>query len=242
MMVAAMDPFDYRAIMPFWVTLPVWGFYVASLMAFYCLINYLLLLNSLKRPNFTIYFPVVGLTVMTMTTFLSNYLVSLISGRLFDLDTAFNHMGLSLVIIVLIETIFFRFVRPPLLQLILERTEKQHKNDAKIRICGNEFVISDILSLKSMDHYIEVLTVSGTQIIRCRLVDFLEHMDDCDGIRSHRSHWVSCHEIERFVFGPEFSEIKSKSGAILPIAKGRKADVENWANKHLPDVISGRSQ
>jgi len=49
----------------------------------------------------------------------------------------------------------------------------------------------DVLYLSMQDHYVQVVTSKGTELVLLRFGDALEELDGTDGLQIHRSHWVS---------------------------------------------------
>lgn len=52
---------------------------------------------------------------------------------------------------------------------------------------------SALISISSFDHYIEVTTAKGKDLIYMRLSDALEELANYPGQQVHRSHWMSAH-------------------------------------------------
>lgn len=50
---------------------------------------------------------------------------------------------------------------------------------------------SDLISLSSQDHYVEVTTENGRELIHMRLSDALHELRDFPGQQIHRSHWIA---------------------------------------------------
>lgn len=58
----------------------------------------------------------------------------------------------------------------------------------------------DLISLSMQDHYVEVTTTTGVELILLRFTDALDEVSSVDGLRLHRSHWAArdhVKEIER---------------------------------------------
>jgi len=53
----------------------------------------------------------------------------------------------------------------------------------------------EIISLSMKDHYVEVTTVNGTELLLLRFSDALAELGALDGFRLHRSHWASAAHI-----------------------------------------------
>lgn len=50
---------------------------------------------------------------------------------------------------------------------------------------------TDIVSMSMQDHYIEVTTKLGSELILMRFTDALQEVQGLPGLRTHRSHWVA---------------------------------------------------
>lgn len=49
----------------------------------------------------------------------------------------------------------------------------------------------EVLYLTMQDHYVQVVTSKGSELVLLRFGDALEELDGSDGLQIHRSHWVS---------------------------------------------------
>ncbi|MEZ5714362.1 MAG: LytTR family DNA-binding domain-containing protein [Paracoccaceae bacterium] len=52
---------------------------------------------------------------------------------------------------------------------------------------------TDLISLTAQDHYVEVVTAKGRELIHMRLADAIGDLADFPGRQIHRSHWISAH-------------------------------------------------
>lgn len=50
---------------------------------------------------------------------------------------------------------------------------------------------AELLHLRMQDHYVEVHTTSGSEMLLLRFRDALREVEGVDGLRVHRSHWVA---------------------------------------------------
>ena len=50
---------------------------------------------------------------------------------------------------------------------------------------------ADILHLRMQDHYVEVHTAAGMEMLLLRFRDAMHEVEGVDGLRVHRSHWVA---------------------------------------------------
>ena len=80
---------------------------------------------------------------------------------------------------------------------------------------------TDIVSLRAQDHYVEVTTTAGRDLILMRLSDAEAEMDGVPGLRVHRSWWIAATHLER---------IERKDGRVTavlsddtraPVARGK---------------------
>ena len=50
---------------------------------------------------------------------------------------------------------------------------------------------AELLHLRMQDHYVEVHTAAGSEMLLLRFRDALREVEDVNGLRVHRSHWVA---------------------------------------------------
>lgn len=89
---------------------------------------------------------------------------------------------------------------------------------------GRSLPVSLIRSVRSAEHYLVVTSKNGTVEFRARMKDFLEQLEDADGIQTHRSYWVSRAEAVEM----SGSNVKTASGEIIPVSRGKLQDVRDW--------------
>ena len=53
-----------------------------------------------------------------------------------------------------------------------------------------------LISISTQDHYLEIVSVRGQELVRMRLSDALEALADVEGAQIHRSHWVSAEGLQ----------------------------------------------
>jgi hypothetical protein len=51
--------------------------------------------------------------------------------------------------------------------------------------------VGDVLRLSASDHYVEVVTTEGSEVLRLRFADAINEMEPVEGYCVHRSHWVA---------------------------------------------------
>ena len=57
----------------------------------------------------------------------------------------------------------------------------------------------DLLHLHMQDHYVEVATAKGHELVLLRFRDALREVESLDGMQVHRSHWVARHAVSGVV-------------------------------------------
>lgn len=83
-----------------------------------------------------------------------------------------------------------------------------------------------IIRLKVRDHYVEVYTTRGSDLLLMRFSDAIRELDGYDGLRVHRSHWVA---------RPAVQEVRRERGKLflvtidgteVPVSRNYRAAVE----------------
>jgi len=78
-----------------------------------------------------------------------------------------------------------------------------------------------ILHMTVADHYTEVTTTRGRELILLRFSDALDEIGDTPGLRVHRSHFVADLHVERLLRAEGRLAILGKDGAEIPVARSR---------------------
>ncbi len=52
-----------------------------------------------------------------------------------------------------------------------------------------------LISMTVRDHYVEIVTTSGTELLLMRLSDAIRETTGCKGMQIHRSHWIALDQI-----------------------------------------------
>lgn len=90
---------------------------------------------------------------------------------------------------------------------------------------------AQIISMSMQDHYVEVTTTNGSEMILMRLSDAIDLLDQIDGAQTHRSHWVSkAHAIE-MTKNARRHELKLSDGRSIPVSNSFKAAVNKMLNE-----------
>ena len=73
--------------------------------------------------------------------------------------------------------------------------------------------------LTMRDHYVEVVTVKGSELVLLRLADAIAEAGRGAGIQVHRSHWVALDAVQTVERLDGKSAIVTKTGARLPVSR-----------------------
>lgn len=81
-----------------------------------------------------------------------------------------------------------------------------------------------LISISAVDHYIEVTTLKGSQLILMRLADAMAEAAPTAGLQIHRSHWAAIDQIIRAVRVGDGGMVTLTGGRELPISRSRIGD------------------
>jgi len=76
-----------------------------------------------------------------------------------------------------------------------------------------------LIRLSMQDHYVEVVTCKGNQLILMRFADALEELEGIEGWRIHRSHWVAEVGLAALKRDGGKAIIITSDGAELPVSR-----------------------
>jgi hypothetical protein len=76
----------------------------------------------------------------------------------------------------------------------------------------------DLISLSAQDHYIEVVTTGGRDLVLGRFADVVAQLADWDGFRIHRSHWVARKAVAEVERGAK-PAVRLVDGRRLPVSR-----------------------
>ncbi len=75
----------------------------------------------------------------------------------------------------------------------------------------------ELVSLTVQDHYVEVTTTKGSELVLMRLADAIKETAPTQGLRVHRSHWVATHAVS--------NAKRDGARAVLTLSDGRDIPV-----------------
>ncbi len=77
------------------------------------------------------------------------------------------------------------------------------------------------------DHYVNVVTYKGKQLILMRLIDAVDELKGLDEIQIHRSYWVAKNAVANVKKSNGKMIIKIKNGDELPVSRSRQKAVKS---------------
>lgn len=84
----------------------------------------------------------------------------------------------------------------------------------------------ELIRLAMHDHYVEVVSDKGQNLVLMRFSDALEIVDALHGGQTHRSHWVNYNKIRGVVKDKGKLGFRMSDDAFVPIARSRKPDLK----------------
>ena len=100
---------------------------------------------------------------------------------------------------------------------------------------GNRFLAripaqlgTDLVSLQAQDHYLEVTTTRGRDLILMRLSDAEAELAGYPGMRVHRSWWVARAGVDGVETAGDRMTIRLVSGAVAPVSRANRSAVKAW--------------
>lgn len=73
--------------------------------------------------------------------------------------------------------------------------------------------------LSVSDHYVEVATLKGQELLLLRLKDAIEEIDQTEGLQIHRSHWVAENAIAKVSRENGKTQVHTSGGPVLPVSR-----------------------
>ncbi|CTQ58748.1 LytTR family DNA-binding domain-containing protein [Roseibium album] len=83
-----------------------------------------------------------------------------------------------------------------------------------------------ILRLRAQDHYVEVVTESGSTLLAMRFRDAIAQAAPEPGLQIHRSHWVALHAVAGRCRMDKRSGLRLSDGSIVPVGRSFQAAVK----------------
>lgn len=88
-----------------------------------------------------------------------------------------------------------------------------------------------VISMSMQDHYVEVTTTKGSEMILMRLSDAMDLLDGIEGAQTHRSHWAASAHADTLSRAGRRHELKLKDGRSVPVSSSYRDTVERMLNE-----------
>lgn len=85
-----------------------------------------------------------------------------------------------------------------------------------------------VLSLQAQDHYVEVTTTAGSELVLIRLADAIAELGDETGQQVHRSWWVARAAIADASRAENRTTLTLTDGRAVPVSRARAKAVQDW--------------
>lgn len=187
----------------------------------------------------------VGLPAFGVSTCYHRALGEFLSDGAWSQDLWPSHLFLIMTQIGF-EVLYLRYGLPKSFQDIADKKEATvaslppetatpHNNESApiaklISLPGEDAIpMENVWLVRALEHYVEFhFEQSPQRVVRARLSDFIEQVEDSQGIQTHRSWWVSAQAAKQLVTdnGKRFLELHD--GQKIPVSRGRMPDVQQW--------------
>ena len=111
------------------------------------------------------------------------------------------------------------------------------KNESRLPELLPDELGSDVIFLKSEDHYVQVRTSAGSTLIKMRLADAIAELGGA-GIQVHRSYWVAVHHMRELTKRDRKLMLRLSGDHLVPISARHRAAVQAELQSREPDVNS----
>lgn len=90
----------------------------------------------------------------------------------------------------------------------------------------------DIISLNAQDHYVEVKTTLGSELVLMRMSDAVSELISLEGVQTHRSWWVAKKHILNVQSNGGKKYLELTGEAIVPVSRSFSKNIQNLTEKH----------
>ncbi len=89
----------------------------------------------------------------------------------------------------------------------------------------------ELIALQAQDHYLEVTTARGKDLILMRLSDAEEELANYPGMRVHRSWWVARSAVAGIETAGDRMSVRLSNDVIVPVSRGKRPAVRKWLSE-----------
>ena len=226
------DPHGFRDVMPAWEALPIWIAAVVAFMTTSCAVFLLLASFTFRVGKIRVFSWMISLVGFLAATVVVEYLAGIHSDGAYVNNTWQQKCFFALTIIM-IETIYFRFVMPPIqMKVAPPKTVGPSEPAGAIKIGPREVRLETLLYIVSEEHYVRVVMRHDKFIHRARLLDLTAQTGPEHGFQPHRSWWISINAKPRIDRSGIKPVLILSDGTTSPIARGRFKETQDWIDAH----------
>ena len=109
-------------------------------------------------------------------------------------------------------------------QQALPGVEQPHYSVPLLRRLPPE-IGDELVSLSAQDHYVEVVTGAGKELVLINFTQALQELDGYPGMQIHRSHWVATSAIAAVEGSGRKQTVRTTDGRSLPISRAKIPEV-----------------
>ncbi len=243
------DPLDYLDTIAAGGALLMWTTGTILIVCTY--VGCLILWAALPAAQtFPIPITIAGLPAFAMSTIYHRFLGEILSGGAWTQELWPSHLFL-LTTQIGFEVLYLRYGLPKSFQDIADRKEADDKHALALadeHQVGDTPILSKLISLpgeaaivledvwlvRALEHYVEIhIDQSPERVVRARLTDFIEQVEEDHGIQTHRSWWVSSQAAKQLITenGKRFLELHD--GQKIPVSRGRLPEVQRWLSDQI---------
>ncbi|NOR62957.1 MAG: hypothetical protein GQ535_10745 [Rhodobacteraceae bacterium] len=190
---------------------------------------------SQRFGGFFLIFPIVGVCVTTIATYVVELGMSGYFGNALSVEHALEKLPANIILTIVLETLYLTFVVPVAVssngsnpKIIKNHTDDTGASCKSIIVSGHTFKCAELISASSQDHYIIVKIKDDETLIRARMSDLIMQLNCRNGIQPHRSHWVAREAVVGMDSVDGQKRLNLIDGTFIPVARGRTAAVQEW--------------
>lgn len=90
----------------------------------------------------------------------------------------------------------------------------------------------DIISLNAQDHYVEVKTTLGSELILMRMSDAISELTNLEGFQTHRSWWVASKHILDTQLNGGKKHLTLSNETIVPVSRSFEKNIHRLTQKY----------
>ncbi|MDH7801489.1 DNA-binding LytR/AlgR family response regulator [Rhizobium sp. AN70] len=92
----------------------------------------------------------------------------------------------------------------------------------------------ELLRLSVQDHYTEVVTTRGRQLVLLRFADAMKEIGDTQGLQVHRSHWIADADVVSLRKQAGRLHVMTRDGSEIPVSRSHNMAVQARFAAHAP--------